>query len=172
MFAINFYAQIIMLLPPLLRQPKMIAWLWVLVKPISNLYGVFLGDRANNIRKLSTTSQTVSLESLLNAIFNAGFAPAINNNVIDYTNGGIYIQNTPNAIPFQFVFGIQELQPPFYVYSVSDASISYLWSFTDYLQQLNFIVFVPASLPCDYMLLRQYIDYYKPTGRNYAIQTY
>jgi hypothetical protein len=172
MFAINFYAQIIMLLPPFLRQPKMIAWLWVLIKPINSLYATFVGERDNSIRKLSTTSQTISLEALLNAIFNAGFAPAINNNAIDYTGGGIYIQNTPNAVPFQYVFSVQELQPPLYVYSIGDVNISYLWSFPDYLQQLNFIVFVPALLPCDYILLRQFVDYYKPMGRNYTIQTY
>lgn len=172
MLLINFYTQVIMLLPPFLRQPGMIAWLWAMAKPVSDNAAVFLSDSVMDIQAISTTGQAISLESMLNKLFNAGFAPSILYNTVDYSGGGIYIVNTPNAVSFVYLFLSQELQPPLFIYANSDPFSTYVWSTPDYLQQLNFIVFIPASLPCDHALIRQVVDYYKPISINYTIQTY
>ncbi|MBK6611835.1 MAG: hypothetical protein IPI59_15685 [Sphingobacteriales bacterium] len=63
-YYINFYLQVWRLLPPILRKPKMINWLWVLTKPITNLHAIFNSWRIGTERKLKLTALTYNLETV------------------------------------------------------------------------------------------------------------
>jgi len=57
--------------PVLLRKPKMLAWLNVLVSPIEWLYDAFRLNRLNNLYYLTHNSQVYSMEAVLNDAFDA-----------------------------------------------------------------------------------------------------
>lgn len=169
---VNFYLQIWRLLPPFLRKDKMHQWMWANLQPLQSLHAIFEGYRNETKDKLQVTTQTYSLEWYLNKIFNPSFAPVISAHSIDYSSGGIWIENNPNQVPLSFVWSDWEQQPPFFVYSDSDTQLSYLYSWQDYWQQINFIVWVPASLIIDEPMLGAHINRHKAIGHKYKIVYY
>lgn len=169
---VNFYLQIHRLLPPFLRTLPMKRWLWANAKPLQSLHSLFLGYRNETLDRLQVTTQTYSLEWYLNKVFNASFVPTIAAHSIDYTGGGIYIQNNPNQIPISFVWSDLEQQPPCYVYSENDNDVTYLYAWQDYWQQVNFIVWVPLSIIINEPMLRAYINRHNALGHSYEIMYY
>lgn len=62
---IDWGKTLLMLLPPLLRKPKQVTWLKVLLKPLDNLYD-------DTLYKMQHNGQVMYLEKVLNDIFNPG----------------------------------------------------------------------------------------------------
>lgn len=173
LFIIDFYIQIVRLLPTVLRQPIMIAWLFRLMLPMYNLYATFLGFRNITILMTSLSSQTYSLEFLLNYIWNSGFVTPIINHSIDYSNGGIWIENNPQQLPQQYVWGDFDNQPTLIVYSELDpVPANYVYSWDDYWSAIDFIVHVPSAITFDALQMEAIVNHYNVVGKKIIIQTY
>lgn len=65
----NFIMWVAQLLPPIIRKPKSIAWVNVLIDPIKVLHTDFIAFRLVMIKKLRINGQTIVLENLLNDMF-------------------------------------------------------------------------------------------------------
>lgn len=173
MININFYVQVVRLLPNFMRKPKMIAWLWRNIKPISDLHAIFLLYGEKIKRKIQVTSQIISLEWLLNFLFNSAFEPITTNGSIDYSNGGIWIENNPLQVPQQYVWSDFDVQPPLYIYSENDnIPATYIYSWPDYWQQYHYVIWWPLSLPLNDLLVQSVVNEYNTVGKKYIIQTY
>ncbi len=173
MFDVDFLVQINRLLPNRWRKPAMLAWLYRCIMPIQSLYFAFRGYRVSTTRRIRVTPQTYSLEWFLNFIFNPTFTPAMVDNSIDYSGGGIWIENNPAQLPVMFVYSDFDVQPPLYIYSEADPDPPvYIYSWDNYWEQYHFIVHVPTALAISEVYLRSIIDRYKPAGRRYTIETY
>lgn len=70
-YNINFNKWATLLLPTYLRKPKMLAFLKVLVKPVSDLHEEFLIQRKRDAVYLSHNSQVCYLRKVLNDEFDA-----------------------------------------------------------------------------------------------------
>lgn len=174
MYTVDFLVQIVRLLPNRWRKPAMIAWLYRCIAPVQALHSQFVGYQNSTLRRMRVTAQTYSLEWLLNFLFNPGFVPDMTNNSIDYTNGGIWIENNPLQLPMVYLFSDYDMQPPLYVYSESDPEYptSYIYAWTNYWEQYHFVVHVPASISIVESYMRAIINQYNVAGRRYIIQVY
>lgn len=70
-FDINFNRWAILLLPTELREPKMIAWVKVLVSPIVSLHYKFIQNRNKDLYRLSHNGQVCYLRKALNDAFDS-----------------------------------------------------------------------------------------------------
>lgn len=161
MFAVDFYTLIVRLLPPFLRRPVMIAWLYRLIHPVISLYGQFLGFRQQQLMRTSCTGQVISLEWLLNELF-------------DPTGRGIYILTNGLSTTDNFIYSETDSAASNDLYSESDAGMPplYLYAEIDYFSLIHFTVFVPVALVFDPVQLRAVVDYYRLAGKRFDVQTY
>lgn len=171
MFDFNFELQIIRLLPPFLRKTKMIAWLMAMLLPLTQLYGVFIGYRKETLRALSITPSTYSLEWYLNFKF-TGHQPVYTNYSLDYTGGGIWIENNDNSEPLNYVYDANSNNQTMIVYDAADGAQTYLYDYEDYLNNDSFIVHVPAVAGVDENYLRAVLNKYKIAGNGYSVSYY
>lgn len=173
MYAVDFLVQIVRLLPNRWRKPAMIAWLYRCIAPVQALHGQFVGYRNSTLRRMRATAQTCSLEWLLNYLFNPGFVPGITNNSLDYTNGGIWIENNPLQLPVMYVFSDYDQQPPLFIYSDSDPETpASIYAWVNYWEQYHFVVHVPVAIAFAESYMRAIINQYNAAGKRYTIQTY
>lgn len=171
MFDVNFEIQIIRLLPPFLRKPKMVAWLNIMLLPLVQLYGTFLAYRSDTLRAVSITPSTYSLEYYLNFLF-TGVVPVVADYSLDYSDGGIWIENNNDAETLNFVYDANDNQDTMIVYDAEDGEQTYLYDFEDYLDNDTFVVHVPASFNINEDLLKGILNKYKVAGNQYSINYY
>lgn len=162
MFNINFTLQVKKLTPWFLQKDKMLAWLKELVSPIKNLHAQFLLERQNTNYFLMQNSQTIVLESLLNDYFNAT---------------GIWIQNSANLIPDNFIYTKLENASPLFAFQIGEPILPphaqvYLYQTLEYALFTHFIVWVPNTLVFSEDEMKGLVNKYKLADKNYVIQYY
>jgi len=171
MFDIDFEVQIIRLLPPFLRSPKMIAWLRAMLSPLVRLHQRFVGYRNQTLRALSITPSTYSLEWYLNFIF-TGQQPTYVGYSLDYSGGGIWIENNNESEPLSYVYDANDNQQTMFVYDANDDMQTYLYDYKDYLNNDSFIVHIPTMAGIDENYLRAILNKYKIAGNGYSVSYY
>ncbi len=150
---INFNRLIQLLLPTFLRKAKMIAFIEILVKPISILH-------IDTLYKMQHTCQVIYLEKMLNEHFNVSGYDANNHE----NTKVIYINDAPIP-PIQYVYLDQEIPPKGYLY----LGTKYLTAATNH---SDFVVHIPARIVFVEAKLKALIDYYKLAGKKYLIQIF
>ncbi len=157
--------------PVRLRQPKMMAWLQILVQPVNYLYGLFSGHRAANLYELAHSSQVCYLQAVLNDVF-------------DPVSRGIFVSDGPYVDP-SFIYKVIEDRPLFIdlagevgtsVIPAPDPVPLYTVMET-YLLGVQFVVNVPAGVAAspsyDVHRLRAMTDKYRLVSKNnYVVVTY
>ena len=192
MFNIIWSYLISWLLPWFLNKPKHNDWLNAILKPTKVLYADFLSFRDQTMYDLSITGQVISLEMMLNDIFNGGLnAWNFNSSTFTYdpnTPNAIYITDNPNRLIPPVLWTRAELnapfgRPPLILYTRSEVNAHpalavVLYSRTEYNQQPDFVVYVPtalANVTTDLAFvarMKGWINTYKQAGARYAIVNY
>lgn len=151
-FNINWNILSVELLPGMLRQPRMIRFVRVLLSPIAQLHYDWLQQRNDNIYKLSHTGQIFSLEKVLN-------------DMLDKVLRRIYLAD-----------GDAYVRP--YIYLQSENNPVYLGSLfihsADNYQDtgVDFKVYAPQSIIDEhYYELKGLVDFYKLDVKRYSINT-
>lgn len=167
MFNVDFNNIITLLLPPFLRKSKNIAWLKSLVKPLIDLYTLFMAYRVTTVYSLSFTGQVIYLEKLLNDSYNAGLTGIY---IADGSGiARIYFSHKSEGFPKQYLYHKSENQTPLYLYHKSE-----------YNSQNDFIIMVPLSLYTQLQLnndqglnnMKSLVNLYKLAGKRYTINSY
>jgi len=159
MFNINFKKLIAHNLPSFLRREKMKAWLYALVQPIEAMHQELLSFREQKFIELQYNAQTMLLEKALNDNW-------------PNAQGNIYIDNTTDNLPDNFIYRDQDNLPAFYIYQDSDnKNASYLFRDKDQ-AKFDFIVYVPNSLSFSTNTTRKFVNQYRKAGKRFIIKTY
>ena len=161
MFGLQILNTIKRLLPPKLRKPKMMAWLFRSFSPLRKTKVSFdnLRDYWNYNLKFNT--QTLSLEERLNQHYNL-------------ISGSIYIITQNSSNDSVYTFWINENQPSPFIYFLSEGQTA---TYTTWVNEnssatADFIVYVPNSLVFDEEELKAIIDLYRLAGKQYSILQY
>ena len=167
MFNVDFNNIVQFFLPPHKRKLKRIEWLKALVKPIIELYNIFMIYRTNTIYSLSFTGQVIYLKKLLNDTYNNG-------------STGIYITDGTFMLK-TYLFHKSEGGAKTYFFNKSEnAAKTYLFHKSEYAVTYDFVVMVPSAI---YSILQQdnnqglnnmtaLINKYKIAAKRYTIQSY
>ncbi len=146
------------ILPYFLRNAVSVAWLYVLIKPVETLHGLFLTVAAELDYKLKYTSQQKVLAALLN-------------NVFDDTLRRIYIITNSDGSPVYYIYKIVEGEPPLYVYKTTEsASPRYVYTIPEQTASGQFTVYVPTALSASESLIIARVNYYKLAGTSFTIK--
>jgi hypothetical protein len=154
-------------LPIDLRQPKMINWLEVLLKPLASLHTAFLAYRLDALYKASQNSQVCYLEKILRDRFGFGSL--------------VFIRNAKLNEPIWF-YEIKD-NKPIYFYDIAANKPVYFREETALQGDgIDFIVFLHSDIwPVDYgngetvawlAQMAALIDYYKLCSKTYRFQIY
>ncbi len=123
-----------LLLPSLLRRPRLMALAQWLITPISSLYARFVAYEAATRRELSYNSQVLLFETALNDRFDAAVRR-------------IYLTNTDAELRPVYVNFQAERQPnPVAYFQAEHQSPTYLFRWVEFSQQSDFVVHAPAVL--------------------------
>lgn len=124
----------VLLLPALLRKPRLRAWLQALILPLKQLYGTFLDYQAASFRELSYSSQTIVLEGALNDQFD----PSLRRIRIDNSDTEflpLYLNcRSENQAEKPLLFVAES--PPW----------TYCYAYSEFGSQIDFTVRVPVQL--------------------------
>lgn len=146
-------------LPVRKKQPVMLAFVYSLIYPITELYERFLVFRETIIFKARYNSQIMYIEHLLNSYFNEG-------------GTSIYIQDGVIIDEF-YLFKNSEPNDAEYIYKVSEGGTDrYLYLDSEYGSIVDFIVNVPSAITYDTNLMKAWINRYKMAGKKYSIVNY
>lgn len=159
-YTVDFRKFIHQLLPPSVRKPIMLAFLFALIRPIRDLYQQFTSFHQSRRKDVSISGQVIKLEWLLNDRFNAG-------------QEGIWIvHNTPVQEAF-FLFDEGYTEEGTLIYDEADGRGPYMYEDADMVPaDVNFIVLVPEALEFDEFEMRAVVDKKKLYGSTYSIQRY
>lgn len=178
MYNIDFRNIASLLLPPFLRKVKTKDWLFSLLKPLIDIYELFIAFRLLTIQKLSFTGQVIYLEKLLNDKY-------------DEDDRGIFISEGTD-MEYVYVGNVTENQPVFignkaeytlddndvYVDIYDASNAIYIGNKAEFYVQDDFIVNVPQAiydeLVSGHILdgMKALINLYKLAGKNYTIIPY
>ncbi len=138
-YRIDFGRLVNLLLPTMLRKPRLLAWLASLVSPVLWLYQQFLNYRLTSLQELSYNGQTALLEKCLN-------------DKLDPNLRRIVIRNTTVFLdPLYLNFKIEQ-QPPIYSHRSSEGIPLYPFRSEDFANQVGFTVYAPGLNAKDYPL--------------------
>jgi hypothetical protein len=133
-YQLNQQALIQSLLPSLLRQPRHLAWLEVLLSPLLTLYEQFADHMATTTRELSYNGQTMLLEKALNDRFDPAFRR-------------IRIINADTELEPVYLNFVSEEQNMSIVHFANEGQpLLYVSQWIDYTNQVGFTVRVPRGL--------------------------
>lgn len=159
MFNFDFQKLINNLLPWFLRGPRMRAWLEVLTSPVVWLHQKFTEQRDTTIFSLHHNGQVISLEDMLNRIFNPdGLHPRI------YITDGerrdrVYLYNFQEGKSTR-MHNLGESFPPVYMLTQTEPS------------GFDFIVWVHSSITFDYAYMTGLVTKHKAAGFQFQIKTF
>ena len=154
-FNIDFNRLAVLLIPPLLREPLIIAFVQVLISPAAWLYRQFATWRDNNRYHLSITAQVCRLERVLNDRFDRY------SRRIFITRGTVYDE----AFIYTSGEGMDE-----YLFTEGESDYFYIYTrFETGAESADFIVHVPVDLGFDESEFRAVLDIYKAECKNYTI---
>lgn len=159
MFNIDFRHIVYNLTPFFKRSVSFLDWLYCLVRPLKEINLSFASFVANKEYDLTFTSETNVLEMFLNDQF-------------DSVNRGIFITNI-NEVDFQFIFNKVENKPSTHIFNKSEGEPPfYLMTRNELLQSINFTINVPVAVVFNPIVMRERVDFYNQSGKNYNIITY
>lgn len=144
------------LTPYFLANPKMNAWLAIIIQPVTFIYNDLLNFRTQKLYQLSITPQVTYLQKLLNDRY-------------DYTLRRIRIVDAIDKPPV-YLFVRSELKPrgfftraennPVYFFARSESG-----SITN-----DFVIKIPYSVPFNELELKSLVNAYKLASKKFSIQ--
>lgn len=133
-YRVDFARLVLLLLPALLRRPRLLALAQWLTTPVASLYARFVAYEALVRRELSYNSQVLLFEEALNDRFDAALRR-------------IYISNTDLDLQPVYVNFVAEQQPnPALYFEAEGQPPVYLFQWAEFSQQSDFIVHAPTIL--------------------------
>lgn len=134
-----------------------IAWLYVILKPLTSLHARFLDVNASvDYRVLFNSQQRIFSDAL--------------NDLFDSEDRRIRVVTGTDDIPRTFTYYKSEVNTPRYAYYENEAGTERFTFFTSESAQLaKFIVYVPSALSGDETRIRAWINYYKLADKTYTI---
>ena len=133
-FRVDFEHLVRLLLPALLRKPRLVNWLWALLSPLLDLYAAFLAYRAATLRELSYNGQTLVLQECLNDKF-------------DTSLRRIRVVNADTELVPFYVNFLAEGEPEKPVLFAAECPPwLYVPSYDEFNNQIDFICKIPVSL--------------------------
>lgn len=159
MFNIDFDKLINDLLPWFLRKPIMISWLRSIVSPIARLHQLFVNYRDDILFGLLHNGQVISLEDMLNKVFNpTNQYPRI---YIDdgERNPVIYLYNLAEGNN-TIIHNLGETFPPVFLKNQSEPS------------GFDFTVWVHSSITFDYDQMFSLVNKHKAAGFQFQIKIF
>ncbi|MDQ3072475.1 MAG: hypothetical protein M3Q97_04315 [Bacteroidota bacterium] len=160
MYSINPQKLAKELLNELLRKPIHTAWVELLVFPIHDLKDRFLAFVTFVQLQVSYNFQTQNVERMLNDKYPTA-------------SPDIYIEHTHDRLPRRFAFYASEDQDKLgtaYFESELQGHLFDTYFNSEYDQETDFIVKVPAALTYDEDEMKAHINKYKLAGKRYAIE--
>lgn len=156
-------------LRPDFKQPRVLAFIKSLLKPIYELSEIFNAYKISTLDLITHNGQIIYLEHRLNQLYNGG-------------NSGIIIVDTAN-ISYVYIANKSEGYEPIYIgnkadYAPDDSKV-YIGNKAEYAAQFDFIVKVPALLFAQLQLnnnqginnMKSVINMYKIAGKRYKIES-
>ncbi len=138
-FRLDFPRLVWLLLPSLLRKPRLVAFVTSLTSPVAYLYQQFLGYRLDTLRELSYNGQTALLEKALN-------------DKLDNDLRRIVIRNSTVFLDPLYINFKREQQPITYATSKAEGRPLYPHRSADFANQVGFTVYAPGLNSKDYQL--------------------
>ncbi|AWM31371.1 hypothetical protein [Hymenobacter nivis] len=127
------------LLPALLRKPRLVAWVSALTSPVDAVYQAFLAYRLDTLRELSYNGQTALLEKALN-------------DKLDPNLRRILIRNSTVYLDPLYLNFKREAQPPVYASTRAEGRPLLPHRASDFAGQVGFTVYAPGLNAKDYQL--------------------
>ena len=160
MFNVNFHKIQQLLLPVALRQPRLIAYLKVLAKPLITLFNSFTTYRLYVLDAITHTGQVIYLEHLLNKLY-------------DPIGKHIKIIDSTDPRPDKFVFNDAEGQAPIFIYNtIENKAPVFFYNQHEFDNNNDFIVRVPTYLFSAMQQIPATVHKYRQAGKRFTIQTY
>ena len=133
-YAVDFDRLAALLLPSLLRKPRLLAWLTSLLAPLQSRYAEFLAYQAASFKELSYSSITIVLESALNDQFDPG-------------PRRITIDNADTELSPLYINFLREEEPEKPVrFAAESPPWLYAYRYSEFATQTDFVVRVPVGL--------------------------
>jgi len=162
MFNINFKYLINLLIPPVLRTEKQIAWLEVITYYLKIIYENFILFRINKLYDINFTGQTMYLEKKLQDIFKI---PDL------YISDGFFVEDT-------YLSNIHEGNLPVYISNISENEETIIfYNISEINNEFDFVVNIHLSDYLslsneDFFKMNKIINYYKLVDKRYKIISY
>lgn len=155
-FSINFKVLALLLIKRKWQQPKRMAGIYAVLKPVMSVYNAFITFYNDCLYYLAHTSQVVFIESALNDMFDPGLRRI---RIVDASIvTPLYVYKTPEA-------------KPVYLRKTSEASPTYLRKESEcFPNGIHFIVEVPVTLVYDQSAMIALVKRYCLPGRLFIIQ--
>lgn len=133
-YRVDFAYLAALLLPSLLRKPRLLGWLTALLTPLTQLYATFLAYAQASFRELSYNSQTIVLEGALNDQFD----PDLRRIRIDNSDADLQ--------PLYFNFRSEQQPDKYVLFAAECPPWTYAYLYSEFSSQTDFTVHVPALL--------------------------
>lgn len=161
MFNVNFTYLINLLLPPILRQLRMISWLKLITSYLKTIYDEYIVLRTIKLFDINFNGQLMYIEKKLQ---------------LEFDCNGIYIDDG-ELIPISYLWNLSENQPPLYIYNIGDPLFEDLFIFNniEYITEADFVIYIPNNFlltVTQIQKLRNIVDFYKILEKTYKIEYY
>lgn len=148
MILIDIYLMVQMLVPPALSYDWLIEYVKSAAYPVKQLTEEFYLYFDDKKYELTFDGRVIALEHILNDTF-------------DPIARSIYIDDA-NLISSNYIFLDIENNEPFYLRMNSESATPvYLFTNQEYIDDLDFIVFIPSAVSFDLTLLTKIVNIYK-----------
>jgi hypothetical protein len=145
-FRIDYLRLVRLLLPVMLRKPRIVAFVEACISPVDSLYMRFLSYRYDNLYHLSITPQVYSLEKALNDRF-------------DYTLRRIYISKGKHY-PLTYLY-TQDENLDEYIGKEGEDNNMYIYAGSESGESsASFIINVPVPVPFHEAEMRAMVEMY------------
>lgn len=156
-YRVDFARLAWLLLPALLRRPRLVALAQWLTTPVASLYARFVPYEAAVRRELSYNSQVLLFELALNDRFDAAVRR-------------IYITNSDVELQPVYLNFVAEQQPnPVLYFQAEKQPPVYLYQWVEFSQQSDFVVHAPAVLKPKAAALHAAIRRLKLANKQYLL---
>ena len=146
------------LIPPFLRKKRLYAFLCVFLSPFHWLCKMFKDYRKTSLQKLNVNGQVAYIEKMLNDEF-------------EFENREIYITDS-DALKPNVADMYRDPSVTMTIYPESSEEKLYLESGDESIKSEDYIVNVPSFLADKLEVIKTIVEYNKPAGRTYKINTY
>lgn len=145
-------------LPIKKRKPKWKSILFSILKPLQTVNDQMVEFHEETRYALLFNAQVIYLEHFLNDQY-------------DPIDRGIYIEDTAN-IDYTYLHNKIEEVDPVYVFNDSEETPHFLFSWSEYESEVDYIVKVPVTVDFNPIEMRNRILKYNSAGKRFEINTY